>query len=572
MSAATAERRLAAILAADVVGFSRLIGADEAGTLARLRMLHAEVVEPLMAEHHGRVFKTTGDGVLAEFASVVQALRCAIGMQERLRGHEMQLRIGVHQGDVVVEGGDLLGDGVNVAARLEGMAEPGGICISGRVREDAVGKLTLEVEDLGEPELKNIAQRYRVFRVRPGTPERQVMALSSKPSLAVLPFQNMSGDAEQEYFVDGIVEDIITGLSRIRWLYVAARNSTFTYKGRQVDIKEAGRKLGVRYILEGSLRKAGSRVRLTGQLIECETGMHVWAERYDRALGDIFELQDELTANVVGAIEPNLRHAEIERVKRKRPDSLDAYDLYLRALPLAHISMPNEAGQALALLERALAFEPDYPAAHATAAWCHEMRYMRDGQRDADRRAAIEHARAAIEGGADDAGTLSAAGFTIGLVAHDYPTAMRLIDQALDLTGASAQALWMGATVLVHAGDFARAVEYCERGLRVTPFGRDTSYLYLALAMAHCGSGDFEAAVAACVKGILTNPRFSLGHAMHAAALYSLGRTEEANAAATRVLECEPAFTVSGFVRSHAGHPEIWQPFGDAMRGAGLPE
>src|SRR5215472_13104737 len=257
----TATRRLAAILAADVVGYSRMISADEAGTLARLRTLRSEVVDLLVAENGGRVFKTTGDGLLAEFPSTVQALRCAIVIQERVRGSELQLRIGVHQGDVVVEGGDLLGDGVNVAARLEGLAEPGGICISGRVREDAAGKMPLDVEDIGTPPLKNIEQPVHVFRVRLDAPERPALALPDKPSIAVLPFQNMSGDPEQEYFADGMVEDIITGLSRVRSFFVIARNSSFAYKGKSPDVRQVGRELGVRYVLEGSVRKAGNRVR-----------------------------------------------------------------------------------------------------------------------------------------------------------------------------------------------------------------------------------------------------------------------------------------------------------------------
>jgi adenylate cyclase len=296
-----------------------MVSADEAATLNQLRALRREVVEPLAAENGGRIFKTTGDGVLAEFPSTVQALRCAIGVQERLRGGELQLRIGVHQGDVAVEGDDLLGDGVNVAARLEGLAEPGGICISGRVREDVAGKLTLEVEDLGEPELKNIAQRHRVFRVRLGAPERPALPLPDKPSFAVLPFQNMSGDPEQEYFADGMVEDITTALSRFKSLLVIARNSSFSYKGKAIDIKRVGRELGVRYVLEGSVRKAGNRVRIAGQLVDTPTGVHIWADRFDGCLDDIFDLQDRVTESVVGAIAPAVEKAEMSVRGASRP-------------------------------------------------------------------------------------------------------------------------------------------------------------------------------------------------------------------------------------------------------------
>ena len=301
-------RRLAAILAADVVGYSAMVGADEPGTLARVRALRTDVIEPLAATHEGRLFKTTGDGFFVEFASAVQALRCAIAIQDTLRAQAdgLRLRIGVHQGEVVPEGDDLMGDGVIIAARLEPLAEPGGICISSRVREDASGKMALEVDDLGEPALKNIAAKIRVFRVRLSAAERPPLPLPDKPSLVVLPFQNMSGDPEQEYFADGMVEDITTGLSRIRSLFVIARNSAFTYKGRAVDVRQVGRELGVRYVLEGSVRKAGSRVRITGQLVDAATGAHLWADRFDGTLEDVFDLQDQVTASVVAAIEPNL--------------------------------------------------------------------------------------------------------------------------------------------------------------------------------------------------------------------------------------------------------------------------
>jgi adenylate cyclase len=387
-----------------------------------------------------------------------------------------------------------------------------------------------------------------------------------------MPFTNMSGDPEQEYFVDGIVEDIITGLSRIRWLHVIARNSTFAYKGRAVDLKQVGRELDVRYVLEGSLRKAGSRVRVTAQLIAAASGTHVWAERYDRALDDIFELQDEITLSVVGAIEPSLLHAEIERAKRKRPDSLDAYDLYLRALPHLRVHMPSGADKALALLRQALSIQPDYPAAHAAAALCHEISYMRGGLQEADKAAALEHARAAIEAGADDAETLSTAGFAIGLVAHDYDTAMNAINRALQINGTSAYVLAQGATILGHAGNAERAVEYAERALRFSPLHPWIGHSYAALGIAHCPAGNWEGVASACGKAIEANPRFSLPQVLLAAALSFLGRWDEARAAARRVPELEPGFTVSGFVRSHTGRADIWEPIGDALRPLGLPE
>src|SRR5260221_300691 len=361
-------RKLAAILAADVVGYSRLAGADEDRTLARLRALRSDLIDPTIAVHKGRVVKRTGDGALVEFRSVVDAVRCAIevqnGMVERNAGlppeRRIEFRIGIHLGDVVEESdGDLMGDGINIASRLEGVASPGTICLSEDAYRQVRARLDLAVSDLGETKLKNIVEPMRVYSLEVGLASkpkpatqaepivavepRATLALPDRPSIAVLPFANMSGDAEQDYFADGMVEDIITGLSRIKWLFVIARNSSFVYKGKSVDVKQAGRELGVRYVLEGSVRKVSNRVRVTGQVVEAETGRHVWAERYDRTLDDIFALQDELTMSVVAAIEPSLRQAEIERVKRKRPDNLDAYDLVLRAIPDVYPGMPDGA-------------------------------------------------------------------------------------------------------------------------------------------------------------------------------------------------------------------------------------
>jgi TolB-like protein len=308
------ERRLAAILAADVAGYSRLMGADEEGTLARLKAHRRELIDPKISEHRGRIVKTTGDGLLVEFSSVVDALRCATEIQRGMaEGNsvvpadgQIEFRIGIHQGDVVVEDGDIFGDGVNVAARLEGLAEPGGICVSARVQEDAAGKLALVFEDMGEQELKNIARPVRVYRVpiaKNGT-VKSPLPLPDKPSIAVLPFANMSGDPEQEYFADGMVEEIITALSRIRWLFVIARNSSFSYKGRSPDVKQVGRELGVRYVLEGSVRKGGNRVRITAQLIDATIGAHLWADHFDGLVENVFELQDKVAISVAGIIEP----------------------------------------------------------------------------------------------------------------------------------------------------------------------------------------------------------------------------------------------------------------------------
>src|ERR1051326_5070735 len=340
---ARTERRLAAILAADVAGYSRLIGADEEGTLHRLRSIRSEVIDPRIADHRGRLVKTTGDGLLVEFGSVVDALRCATDVQQEMarrnttvgEADRIAFRVGIHMGDIVVEDGDILGDGVNVAARLEGIAEPGGICVSARVQEDAAGRLDLKFEDLGEQSLKNIARPIHAYRVCAMTattpPANPPPPLPKKPSIAVLPFQNMSGDPEQEYFADGMVEEIITGLSRIRWMFVIARNSSFTYRGQATDIRRVGRELGVRYVLEGSVRKAGGRVRITAQLIDAESGAHLWAHHFYGLLEDVFDLQDSVAISVAGAIEPTLEVAEIRRATSRPTNNPTAYDLFLRA-------------------------------------------------------------------------------------------------------------------------------------------------------------------------------------------------------------------------------------------------
>ena len=379
MSGERVERRLAAILAADVAGYSRLMGLDETGTLSRLRSCRRDLIDPKIAEHKGRIVKTTGDGLLIEFPSVVEAVACAVavqrGMAERNAGtpedQRIVFRAGVNLGDVIVEDGDIHGDGVNVAARLEALAEPGGICISATVRDHVGDRLDLAFEDMGEQGLKNIARAVRAYRIRltkmestPKVEDAPVLALPDKPSIAVLAFTNMSGDPEQEYFADGMVEDIITALSRIRWLFVIARNSTFAYKGQAIDVRRFGRELGVRYLLEGSVRKAGQRVRVTAQLIDATSGAHVWAERYDRDLSDIFAMQDEITASVAGIIEPALAAAEQQRVLRKLPERLDAWEAYQRGLWHFYKYAPEENKTALTFFRHAIALDPNFAPGH----------------------------------------------------------------------------------------------------------------------------------------------------------------------------------------------------------------
>jgi adenylate cyclase len=420
--------------------------------------LRRELVDPKIAEHHGRIVKTTGDGLLVEFASVVDAVRCAVAVQQTMPERDtrivaddrIELRIGINLGDVIVEDDDIYGDGVNIAARIEALADAGGVFVSNTVHDHVRDRLPFVFEDLGEQQVKNIARPVRVYRVRdaaaksPSVPASPVLPLPDKPSIAVLPFANLSGDPEQEYFADGMVEEIITALSRIRWLFVIARNSSLTYKGQALDVKQVGRELGVRYVLEGAVRKAGNRVRITVQLIEAETGAHVWAERYDRSLDDVFALQDEITLSTVGAIEPSLRAAEIGRVKRKRPESLDAYDLVLRALPHVYTVMPEEAQKAIPLLQRALAVEPDYGLAHAFLALCFEVVYRGGGFVDrAIGALAVRHAHAALAHGPDDATALGLSAFVIAIVERDPPAAIVAFERAIALSPSCSIALML---------------------------------------------------------------------------------------------------------------------------------
>ncbi len=374
------QRRLAAILAADVVGFSALMGQDEEGTLARVKALQQDVINPALQQHQGRVVKTTGDGFLIEFASPIEAVRCAIAIQKALASGPLQLRIGINLGDVIIEpDGDIYGEGVNIAARLEALCDPGGVLISGKVYDEAEGKVEATFEGRGEQQVKNIAKPVRVYALGLSSPVAtsvfsKALPLPDRPSIAVLPFTNMSGDPEQEYFADGIVEDIITALSHFSRLFVIARNSSFTYKGRAVDVRQVGQELGVRYVLEGSVRRSGERLRLTGQLIDTGSGAHLWAERFDGSMQDIFALQDEMTSRVVGAIAPRLQMAEIERAKRNRPDSLDAYDLYLRALAAVREMTLKDSQEALAYVDRALKIDPEYAVAAGLGAWASTLR------------------------------------------------------------------------------------------------------------------------------------------------------------------------------------------------------
>ena len=477
-------RKLAAILAADVAGYSKLAGADEERTLARLRALRSDLIDPTVAVHHGRVVKRTGDGSLIEFRSVVDAVRCAIEVQssmvERNAGlspeRRIEFRVGIHLGDVVEESdGDLMGDGVNIAARLEGIAQPGGICLSEDAYRQVKARLELAVSDLGATHLKNIVEPIRVYSLEIGSPvankpETQVMAaapkemlgltLPEKPSIAVLPFQNMSGDPEQEYIADGVVEEIITALSRFRHFFVIARNSSFTYKGRSVDVKQVGRELGVRYVLEGSVRKAANRLRITGQLIDAATAAHLWADRFEGELKDIFDLQDKVTQSVVVAIAPKLDQAEIDRVKHKPTENLNAYDYFLQGLENFYRFTRVGNDEALTLFSRAIELDPEFASAYGMAAACYDQRILGGWviDRTEEVREAKRLAQRAIELGRDDALALcGAASLLVRL--GDLNAGAVFLDRALALNPNLPGAWSLSSFVKILTGELETAIE-----------------------------------------------------------------------------------------------------------------
>jgi adenylate cyclase len=576
--------RLAAIFAADVEGYSRLMGEDEVGTLQALSA-HRAILDRLIAEHRGRIANTAGDSVLAEFPSAVDAVQCSLLVQDALAAangglseeRRVQFRIGIHVGDVMIKGGDLFGDGVNIAARLQTLATAGGVCLSG-VAYDQVRKiLPVAFADLGAQQVKNIDEPVRAFAlvatavVTASENALVPLALPDKPSIAVLPFLNMSDDPEQDYFADGIVEEIITGLSRIKWLFVIGRNSSFSFRRQAVDVNRIGRRLGVRYVLEGRVRRAGERVRISAQLLEAETGIHIWAERYDRPFDDIFALQDELTLSVVGAIVPSLQDAEIDRVKRKRPDNLDAYDLVLRAIPRVYVAAPEQAAKAVPLLEQALALEVDYASAHGLLAWCHLILFVRSGFGEDDRIAALRHARAAITHGRDDATALAMGAFAIGLVEHDRIAAGEAFEQALALSPSSALTLFLGSVVLAYAGEAERAIEWAERASRFSPIDRLAFAGHQALALAHFLRGQYEEAANAARRAVLSNSSFSVSYSLLAAALVKLGRTDEAQAAARQALVIDQSFSSGGYCKAVGVMPKLAKALIEAWREAGLP-
>jgi TolB-like protein/class 3 adenylate cyclase/Tfp pilus assembly protein PilF len=582
---ASTTRRLAAILAADIAGYSRLMGADEVGTVEALRE-HRSAADPLIAQHGGRVVKTTGDGVLIVFGSVVGAVECALALQrlaaERNAGtpaeRRMEWRIGIHIGDVLIEGDDILGDGVNIAARLEGIAEPGGTCVSEDAFRQVRGKVEAEFADLGEQSLKNIARPLRVYRVGSSSAARQPTSLAAalplpdKPSIAVLPFANMSGDPEQEYFADGMVEEIITALSRIRWLFVIARNSTFTYKGQAVDVKQIGRELGVHYVLEGSVRKAGDRVRITAQLIDTQSAAHLWADRFDGSLEDVFDLQDKVASSIAGVIEPTLQAAEMRHAAERPTNDLTAYDLYLRARSVASTYAREDLAKALQSLEQAIAREPRYGLARAVAATyradLENYDWADDHEQAANRRAAIDLAREALSAAGDDPGVLGRAAMVLGRFGEDLDAALAMIDRALLLNPSFAQAWYWSGWLRLFAGQPELAVQHFETSMRLNPHGQRGFHL-AGIGIAHFFDRRFEDALAVLRVSLEEVPAFAPAYRALVACYAHMGRLDEARSILKRLAALTPVVVPTANPFRDPEHGEL---FLSGLRLAGLPE
>ena len=594
MSGKRVERRLAAVVAADVAGYSRLMGLDEVGTLEALKSHRRDVVDPAITAHNGRIVKTTGDGILIEFASAVDAVAFAMAVQEQMverngasSGPNITFRIGINVGDIIIDGDDIFGDGVNVAARVENECEPGGVYLSANAFEQVRSKTSFAFDDLGERQLKNIDRPVRVYAaksrdhfgtVAPVVPSsapdaKKSLPLPDKPSIAVLPFQNMSGDPEQEYFTDGMVEDIITALSRFKSLFVIARNSSFTYKGKTVEIKQVGRELGVRYVLEGSVRKAGGKVRITGQLIDAVTGAHLWADRFDGALDDIFELQDKVTSSVVAAIAPRLEQAEIERSERKPTESLDAIELYYHAIHSYRHWTRQGNEDALRLARQAISLDPNFAAAYGVATACYDQRYQQVWITDDDIAEGKYYASRAVELG-DDAFALSRAAHFFGVVLKDAGAADTIVDQALALNHNLSEAWRIRGFVSTYLGRHEPAIEQFYYALRLNPLDPQIYYLEAGLAQANFYLRRFEVALSWATKSMAHHKKNYVAPVRLAMASYAmLGRIADAQMMQARMRETGADLTISfrrkqiPFQRQEDVDLDL-----EALRIAGVPE
>jgi TolB-like protein/Tfp pilus assembly protein PilF len=548
-------RRLAAILAADVAGYSRLMGADEEGTLARLKAHRRELIDPRIAEHRGRIVKTTGDGLLVEFGSVVDAVRCAAEIQRAMTAREsdeakdgrIQFRIGVNLGDVIVDGDDIHGDGVNVAARLESIADPGSICLSAAAWEQVRGKIALAADDIGEQRLKNIDRAVGVYRIAPqASVERPALPLPDKPSIAVLPFQNMSGDPGQEYFSDGISEDIITALSRLRGFFVIARNPSFTYKGRSVDAKQIGRELGIRYLVEGSVRKSGNRVRITTQLSDTTNAAQIWAERYDRDLADIFSVQDEIAESVVASIEPELYAAENLRSRRKAPANLDAWDLVMRAMSHLGRYTADDFHAAQVFLEQAVERDPRYARAHALLGWTKARLVWSGwgGDPGANYPAALDLAKKALALDSDDPWTHLVLGW-VQVVMRRPADAVAALSKAVELNPNFAYGHACFGWTLAAAGRSDDAIRHIDRALRISP--RDTHmHVFVAFyAIALMSAGRYREAADWLRRAVQDRPGAAVSYRALVANAALAGDIEGARSALAELQRLHPGISLA---------------------------
>lgn len=586
----TPTRRLAAIVVADVVGYSRQMESDESGTLERLQSLYADVVRPKTHDLRGRIVKRTGDGWLAEFPSATDAVRSSVEIQEQVAARNassapdrrLELRIGVNLGEIIFDGDDVFGNGVNIAARLESIATPGQVCISSSVHEQIRGVLDVVCEDIGEHVVKNIARPVRCFAIHPpragDAAGADAPAPASAPrgaSIAVLPFSNLSGDPGQDYFADGMVEDVITALSRFKWLKVIARNSTFVYKGRAVDVRQVAKDLGVHYVLEGSVQRSERRVRITGQLIDATTGAHLWAERFDGELESIFDLQDRITASVVAAIEPQIRKAEIERTRRKHPENLDAYDLFLQATPHAYAMRPDDCAKALALLERSLHLDPGFVPAKAFVAWCYEQRLSRGwpGADKGDAATVVRLAREVLAADTDDANAIALAGFVLVMVGREYDVGLAALRRAVALNRNNAFVSMNAGWGNAFAGDVGEALLELERARLLNPQDPAAFYILTGLGAANMFAGNHARAADFAGQSAALYEEWDATYIVLAAALAYAGRIDEARRAVVKLKTLLPGASIS-VVRAmvpvrDAQRLALWL---EGLRRAGLPE
>jgi adenylate cyclase len=564
------------------------MGADEEGTLAQLKVHRNELVDRKIREHRGRIVKTTGDGMLIEFASAVDAARCAVeiqrGMVERnaaiARDRRIEFRIGINVGDVIFDSEDIFGDGVNIAARLESMAQPNGIIISEDAYRQVRDKLDISFEDGGTQQLKNIARPVGVYRVQLDRPSQLVSTLTipNKPSIAVLPFQNMSGDPEQEYFADGIVEDIITALSRFRQLFVIARNSSFVYKGRAADVKQVGRELGVRYVLEGSVRKASNRIRITGQLVDATTGAHLWADRFEGGLADVFDLQDQVTSSVVGAVAPKIEQAEIERAKSKPPESLQAYDHYLRGIASFYLASRESVQNALRHFLKASSLDPQFAPAFGWAAWCYVSfkahGWMPIPPNPAEQQEIRRLCDRAVEIGYDDETALCRAGYAVLYVLGDHEGGDFYIERSLALNENFGTAWAASGFNKVWLGEHQSAIDRCTRAIRLSPFDPQLYLRYLGICYAHFFLEHYDEAASWGERAYRLRPRFGPILRITAAAYAMSGDLAKARAYGARAIEADPVFSTLSRIKDFYPfrRPQDLTKFEEALRLAGLPE